>query len=42
MSNPLENLLDLKSIVGPIIFVFVVVFILLFINELKESLLGQN
>ena len=42
MSNPLENLLDVKGIIGTIVFVFVVVVLLLVINELKESPIGQN
>ncbi|MEW5897422.1 MAG: hypothetical protein AB1668_07035 [Nanoarchaeota archaeon] len=42
MSNPLENLLDVKGIIGTIAFVFVVIAVLLLINGLRESPLGQN
>ena len=42
MSNPLEKLLDVKGIVGTIAFIFVVVVVLLLLNGLRESPLGQN
>jgi ABC-type uncharacterized transport system permease subunit len=42
MTNPLENLLDVKGIIGTIVFVFIVVILFVFLNELKESPLGEN
>jgi len=42
MSNPLENLLDVKGIVGTISFIFVVIVVLSLLNGLRESPLGQN
>ena len=42
MANPLENLLDIKGIIGTIVFVFIVVILLVVLNEVKESPLGEN
>jgi hypothetical protein len=40
MSNPLEGLLDIKGIIGTIVFVFIVVVLLIFLNELKRKPFG--
>ena len=42
MSNPFENLSDVKGISETIAFIFVVVVVLLLLNGLRESPLGQN
>ncbi len=42
MSNPLFNLLDTKGAIGTIIFVSIVGILLIVLNKLKESPLGEN
>ena len=42
MTNPLNNLLDVKGIIATFVFIFIIVICFLVLNELKESPLVEN